>query len=370
MPEKREILFSRPMMPPIEEYYEEIKEIWGSKWLATFGPKQRLFEEKLKGYLETDNDVLAFSNGHTALEAIVGSLGDTGEIITTPFTFISTANAIVRNGFTPVFCDIKDDMTIDAEQVEKMINPNTVAVLATHVMGNVCDVDALDVIRKKYNIKIIYDGAHVFGVRHCGKNICEFGDAIMFSFHASKVFNSAEGGLAVINVEKIKHRVEQYRYYGMDSGEAVIPGTNGKMHELTAAFGICNLRHINEYIEKRKSAYELYRESLEGVAGIYMRIDNPMTEYNYIYCYIHVDKDLYGIDALTLVAILNRNGVHAKKCFPKLICDMELYKDSNKGDIKKAYYYLDNIVVLPLHSELSKEDIKYVCDIIKNAKAR
>lgn len=365
----KEIFFNRTMLPPIEEYYEQIKDIWESKWLATFGPKQKLFEEQLREYLNIKKDVLVFSNGHSALEAIVGSIGAKGEIITTSFTFISTANAIIRNGFIPVFCDVNDKMTIDVEQAEKMINSNTVAILATHVMGNVCDVVALEKIGKKYGIKIIYDGAHVFGVDYCGKSICEYGDATMYSFHASKVFNTAEGGAAAINDDKIRYRAERYRYFGMNEGTAVMAGTNGKMHELTAALGICNLRWIDDFIERRKKIYELYKDGLKDIRGIHFRIDDENIKYNYIYCYINIDEVEFGMNAKSLLKILNYRGIHAKKCFTSLVSDMEIYKQSKKGIINKAYYFLENTIVLPLHAYLSEQDVEYVCDVINNAKS-
>ena len=365
---EREVFFNRTMLPPIDEYYEQIKDIWESKWLATFGPKQQLFENQLREYLNIKKDPLVFVNGHIALEAVVGSICRKGEIITTPFTFISTANSIVRNGHTPVFCDVNDNMTIDVKQVEKMINHNTVAVLATHVMGNVCDVEKLEEIGLKYGIKVIYDGAHVFGVKYCGKSICEYGDATMFSFHASKVFNTAEGGAAIFNDGEMKCRAVNYRYFGMNEGTAVMLGTNGKMHELSAALGICNLRRINEYIEKRGKMYALYKQGLKDTIGINFRIENENVEYNYIYCYINVSEKEFGMDADSLLKILNNRGVHAKKCFPSLICDMEIYKNSKRGVIEKAYVFLENTIVLPLHADLTEQDVEYVCDVINNTK--
>lgn len=366
---EKEIFFNRAMLPPIEEYYEQIKDIWETKWLATFGPKQKLFENQLREYLNIKKDVLVFTNGHTALEAVVGSIGKMGEIITTPFTFISTANSIIRNGYSPVFCDVNDNMTIDVNEVEKMINSNTVAILATHVMGNVCDVENLEKLGKKYGIKVIYDGAHVFGVNYCGKSICEYGDATMFSFHASKVFNTAEGGAAVINDDEIRWRAERYRYFGMNEGTAIIAGTNGKMHELSAALGICNLRRLNEYIEKRKKVYALYKQRLKCTKGIDFRIEDERINYNYIYSYIYVNEVEFGMNANALLKILNNRKIHAKKCFPFLVCDMDIYKSSKRGVIDKAYMFLENTIVLPLYADLSVQDVEYICDVINNAKS-
>lgn len=365
---EREVFFNRAMLPPIEEYYEQLKDIWDSKWLATFGPKQVLFEEQLRKYLGIKKDVLVFANGHTALEAVVGSIGRTGEIITTPFTFISTANAIVRNEHIPVFCDVNDNMTIDVKQIEELISSRTVAILATHVMGNVCDIEDLEKIGKKYGIKVIYDGAHVFGVNYYGKSVCEYGDATMFSFHASKVFNSAEGGAAVINDDEMRFRTEKYRYFGMSDNTAILAGTNGKMHELTAALGICNLRRIDDYIQRRKELYDLYKLKLKDTRGISFRSEDEHIKYNYIYCYLSVNKIEFGLNADELLKELNSRGVHAKKCFPSLICDMEIYKNSKRGIISKAYLFLENTIVLPLHADLTIQDVEYVCDVIKGAK--
>lgn len=359
----KEIRFSKAMLPPLEEYYEQLKDIWKSGWLATFGPKHLEFENRLKEFLENDN-VLAFTNGHTALESIIGALQANGEIITTPFTFISTANAIYRNGFMPVFCDIDENMTIDVDMVETLISEKTVAVVATHVLGNPCCIEKLEKIGKEYNIKIIYDGAHVFGVKYKGKFISDYGDATMYSFHASKVFNCAEGGAVVFNDEKLGIEIKKFRYYGMDNYQAVMTGLNGKMHEITAALGICNLRHLSNVIERRKILFERYVNNLKNTVGIYVRkaIDN--VEYNYIYFYILVNQDEYGISAENLLCILNNKGIHAKKCFPMLISEMKAYKECRKGNLSKSYFFLENIIILPLFIELLESDIDYICDII------
>ncbi len=360
---RREILFSKAMLPPIDEYYREVQDIWQTKWLSTFGPKQKLFEERLKTYLGT-NDLFVFTNGHTALESIIGAMRLKGEVITTPFTFISTAHAIIRNGLTPIFCDINEDMTIDTDEAKKLITDKTSAIIATHVMGNPCDVNALEKIREKYNIKIVYDGAHVFGVKKGGKSISQYGSATMFSFHASKVFNCAEGGAVVYSPDVPKADIEAFRYFGMQSGNAYLPGLNGKMHELTAALGICNLNYLDSEIENRKRLFSQYRKRLENTAGIRFRIDKTDIEYNYIYFYIVVDEKEYGMHAQSLLGYLRSAGIHAKACFPALICDMDLYKDCRRGKLERAYFYLENTIVLPLHSDLRDEDIEYICDII------
>ena len=360
----KEIYFSTPYLPPIEEYNLQIQKIWNNKCLATFGPLHSLFESKLCEYLHSE-DLLLYSNGHTALEAIVGAMELKGEIITTPFTFISTSNAIARNGSTPVFCDINDNLTINTDQIEEMISSNTVAIIAVHALGNVCDIERLSIIEKKYNVPVIYDGAHAFGIKVNGKSIAQYGTT-MFSFHASKVFNSAEGGAVACNNRLVAERIKKYRFYGLEAGDVNLPGINGKMNELSAALGLCNLNHIDEIISYRKRLVERYKINLSSINGITFRKVDCKVQYNYIYFYIIVDEYKYGKTADDLCNILNANKIHAKKCFPRLISEMAFYKKCVKRSLDKASFYLNHIVVLPLHNQMNDEDVDYICDIIRH----
>lgn len=363
--DKKEILFSKAMLPPLDDFYNQLRDIWKTGWLATFGPKHEIFETMLKERLNSEN-LLVFVNGHTALESAIGCIGKSGEIITTPYTFISTANAIYRNGFKPVFCDVNHNMTLDVKSAENLITDKTVAIVATHVLGNPCEVEHLEKIGKKHNLKIIYDGAHVFGVKYKGRCISEYGDATMYSFHASKVFNSAEGGAVVFNDKEIGNALQKFRYFGMEKGQTTIPGLNGKMNEITAALGICNLNILDNIIAVRKKLYNRYVTNLRETAGIYLRVPDEDIEYNYIYFYIQVDEKEYGMSATELLEVLQDKGIHAKKSFPMLISDMELYKDCTRGNLDNSRRFLKEIIVLPLHPELQEIDVDYICTLIND----
>lgn len=267
----KKILVTRSSMPPIEEYIEEIKTIWDSHWLTNMGDKHKELQRKLTAYLGVDN-VDLLTNGHMALELSMQALNLQGEVITTPFTFASTTHAIVRNGLQPVFCDINDrDFTIDVEKIESLITDRTCAIAPVHVYGNICDVEAIEYIAKKYGLKVIYDAAHAFGVRYKSRGIASYGDVSCFSFHATKVFNTIEGGAVCFSNEATDFgkKIQQLKNFGIEGPESVTAvGANAKMNEFCAAMGLCNLRHVDDEIAKRKKAAEVYREYLEGVEGI------------------------------------------------------------------------------------------------------
>lgn len=265
------ILVTRSSMPSYEEYCEEIKDLWESHWLTNMGVKHKKLQEELEAYLGISH-VALYTNGHLALENAIASLNlpTGGEVITTPFTFASTTHAIVRNGLVPVFCDIKeDDYTIDTVKLEQLITDKTVAIVPVHVYGNMCDVEEIDRIAKKYGLKVIYDAAHAFGVKYKGVSAACFGDASMFSFHATKVFNTIEGGCVCFKDDKFVTLLNDMKNFGIHGPESVqYVGGNAKMNEFQAAMGICNLRHLNDEIAKRKRVVEKYRSRLEGVEGI------------------------------------------------------------------------------------------------------
>ncbi|MBR2290667.1 MAG: DegT/DnrJ/EryC1/StrS family aminotransferase, partial [Clostridia bacterium] len=289
----KKILVTQSSMPSLDEYVEEIKSIFESKWLTNMGDKHRKLEEDLKNYLNVSN-VSLYTNGHMALYIAIKSFDfpEGSEIITTPYSFSSTTHAIIQNNLKPVFCDInEDDYTIDASKIESLITDKTVAILPVHVYGHVCDVEAIDRIAKKHNLKVIYDAAHVFGVNYKGKSIAEYGDISMFSFHATKVFNTIEGG-ALVYKDGVKRDVlEQLKNFGIiDQEKVLLVGTNAKMNEFCAAMGICNLRHIDEEIAKRSRVYSRYLERLSGIDGITVsRIQYDVTP-NYAYFPVIFDK--------------------------------------------------------------------------------
>lgn len=361
----KNILVTQSSMPSYEEYCEEIKSIWDTKWLTNNGEKHEELQHKLEEYLGAKH-VTLFCNGHSALYSAIKTLGLTGEIITTPYTFASTTHAIVQNGCVPVFCDIKeDDFTIDVDKIESLITENTSAILAVHVYGNPCDVDKIDKIAKKHNLKVIYDAAHAFGVKYKGKPIASYGDVSMFSFHATKVFNTIEGGCLAFNDDSLVKKLDQLKNFGIVDAEHVnFPGFNYKMNEFQAAMGICNLRHLDDEIKKRKKNVGLYLKLLKDVNGINLNAYKRNIVYNYAYFPILVNDDFkYSRDNVYL--LLAQEGIFSRKYFYPLTSDFECYKEFNNGNLNIASKVSDSVLTLPLYADLKEEEIKKICTVLK-----
>ena len=271
----KKILVTRSSMPPYEEYTEAIRDIWDTHWLTNMGKYHNELEKQLKEYLGV-NGLSLFTNGHMALELALQAMNLSGEIITTPFTFASTTHAIIRNGLTPVFCDINNiDFTIDVSKIEALITDKTSAILPVHVYGNICDVEKIEQIANKYGIKVIYDAAHAFGVRYKGIGIGNFGDASMFSFHATKVFNTIEGGaISFHDNDEFSQKLYRLKNFGIKNEETVDDiGANAKLNEFSAVMGLCNLKHIGTELEKRKQIVNTYMNELSSINGI--QLPNP-----------------------------------------------------------------------------------------------
>jgi dTDP-4-amino-4,6-dideoxygalactose transaminase len=357
---------TRSSMPEFEEYIEEIKNLWESRWLTNMGEKHNKLQDELAKYLSCQN-VSLFTNGHLALEAAIAAMKLTGEVITTPFTFASTTQAIVRNGLTPVFCDINpDDYTIDANKIEALITDKTSAIIPVHVYGNVCDVYEIDKIAKKHNLKVIYDAAHTFGVRVGDRGVASFGDASMFSFHATKVFNTIEGGCVAYANDELTQKLQIQKNFGMKNAECYpeIAG-NAKMNEFQAAMGLCNLRHVNEEIQKRKKAVERYKERLVGTDGIKLWFEQDGIEHNYAYFPVVFDKEVFGKGRDEVEQLLKDNNIFARKYFYPLTSEFECY--SGKFEIQETPVAKDissRVLTLPLYADLTEEDIDRICDII------
>ena len=360
------IQVTRSSMPEFEEYIEEIRELWDTHWLTNMGTKHKNLESQLLDYLKVPNITL-FTNGHLALECIIAALNLKGEVITTPFTFASTTHAIVRNGLKPVFCDINpDDYTIDVEKIESLITEKTSAIIPVHVYGNVCDVEAIDKIAKKHNLKVIYDAAHTFGVTVNGQGIGTFGDASMFSFHATKVFNTIEGGAVTYNDSSIKQVLNDLKNFGITGPETVeYVGGNAKMNEFQAAMGICNLRHVNGEISKRKKVVERYIDNLKDIAGIQLSKEQMDVESNY--AYFPVVFDGYKMTRDEVFEKLKGNDIVARKYFYPLTNSFECYKDRYDVDeTPVAKYIAERVLTLPLYADLALEDVDRICEIIKS----
>lgn len=350
-------------MPPFEEYCEEIKSIWDTVHLTNMGPIHNKLKTELSSYLGVRNTEL-FVNGHLALYCILKAMDLKGEIITTPFTFASTTNAIVQAGCTPVFCDVKDDYTIDEAKIEELITDKTTAILGVHVYGNICNVEEIERIAKKHNLKVIYDAAHAFGVEYKGKGICSYGDASMLSFHATKVYHTIEGGAICYNDDSLTEKLSLERSFGVKGDELLCFGTNAKMNEFSAAMGICNLRHIDTEIASRGEAFKLYTELLGGKDGIKLLEFVPALKQNFAYFPVLFEKEKFGKNRDEVIAELGAEGINARKYFYPLVSENKGFTEDMTENTPKAKYYSENILCLPLYAHLEAEDIKRICDII------
>lgn len=360
------IQVTRSSMPNFEEYTEEIKDLWESHWLTNMGAKHKELEVSLKQYLNTSNITL-FTNGHLALECVIAAYNLTGEVITTPFTFASTTHAIVRNGLKPVFCDVNpDNYTMDVDKIEALITDKTSAIIPVHVYGNICNVREIKRIAKKYNLKVIYDAAHAFGVTVDEIDVSNFGDASMFSFHATKVFNTIEGGAVTYKDEKLAKILYDIKNFGITGPESVeYVGGNAKMNEFQAAMGICNLRHVDEEIEKRKAVVERYVKRLSGIDGI--KLCKPQEGVKNNYAYFPVVFDGYKMKRDQVFEALKEQNIIARKYFYPLTNSFECYSGRfSPEETPVAKYIAERVLTLPLYADLSLEDVDRICNIILN----
>ena len=359
---------TRSSMPPFEEYCEEIKKLWDSHWLTNMGTEHETLERQLKEFLDCP-EVVLFTNGHLALENAIAAFEFPrgGEVITTPFTFASTTHAIVRNGLTPVFCDVNPfDFTIDVEKIEELITDRTVAILPVHVYGNICNVEAVKDIAERHGLRVIYDAAHAFGEKYDGESVANFGDASMFSFHATKAFNTIEGGAVCIKDAMMAETLNDMKNFGIRNPEScVFVGGNAKMNEFQAAMGICNLRHFDEEIAKRRAVFERYMENLLGTDDLSLPIPRVNVESNYSYFPViftgHLDRD-------RVFLTLRENGIVARKYFYPLTNEYECYRDyptAGRDKTPVAAYHADRVLTLPMYADLALDDVDRICEIIK-----
>jgi len=362
----KDILVTQSSMSPVEEYIEEIYDIWESKQLTNMGVKHQQLIRMLQDRLQTEN-VELLVNGHMALELSLQALHLSGEVITTPFTFVSTTHAIVRNGLTPVFCDIHPtDFTMDVSAIEKHITEKTCAIMPVHVYGNICNVEEIDRIAQKHNLKVIYDAAHAFGEVYKGRNVSNYGDVSCYSFHATKVFNTIEGGAACFRDKKVGEVLHRLINFGIQSAEKIVAvGPNAKMNEFCAAMGICNLRHLDGEIKKRKLVHERYTENLKNIDGITLRQIQPDVESNYAYYPIVIDQEVYGHTRDELFAFLEANGIRSRKYFYPAINDCDVFKGMyDPNDTPVALSISKRVLTLPLYADLPLDVVDRICDLI------
>ena len=362
------ILVTRSSMPGLQEYMEEISSLWDSHWLTNMGPKHKQLQSELCKYLGVENiDLL--TNGHMAIELTLQAMNLQGEVITTPFTFASTTHAIVRNSLEPVFCDINPvTYTMDVEKLESLITDRTCAILPVHIYGNICNVEEIGRIARKYELKVIYDACHTFGETYKGKGIGSFGDASCFSFHATKPFNTIEGGAVCFRDQRLGEALKDLKNFGIHGPEEVSAvGANAKMNEFCAAMGLCNLRHIDSEIEKRRKVVERYRSHLEGVEGLRLNAEDPNVRYNYAYFPVVVEEKIFGSSRAEIIDALAEQGIGAGKYFYPLTNTFSAFHGKyNVLETPVALHVSKRVLTLPLYADLALEDVDRICGIILN----
>jgi len=364
------ILVTQSSMPPYEEYIEAIRPLWETHWLTNMGKYHQELEERLKKYLGVPGLSLMV-NGHMALELAlqVFDLPEDAEVITTPFTFISTTNAIIRNHLKPVFCDIKlEDGTIDEGRIEELITENTAAIMPVHVYGNVCNVEKIQDIASKHHLKVIYDAAHAFGIRYKGRGIGSYGDASVFSFHATKVFNTIEGGAVTFSSPVVYEKLADLKNFGIRDEELVTEiGANAKMNEFAAIMGLCNLGHIDSCIDERKKRYDIYESGLKKVRGIRLLNQNRDATQNYSYLPVVVEDD-YPLSRDELYCKLKEHNIFARKYFYPLTAQQECIRGKCRmAKLENARELSAKVLALPLYPTLEMEAVKTILHFIEEA---
>lgn len=364
----KKIFVTRASMPPFEEYVEEIKELWDTHILTNMGVKHKELEKKLENYLHVKN-VSLMVNGHMALELAIQAMDLTGEVITTPFTFASTTHAIVRNGLTPVFCDIDPETyTMDPDKIKELITERTSAIIPVHVYGNICNTERIEEIAKKYGLKVIYDAAHAFGEEYNNIGVGNFGDASIFSFHATKVFNTIEGGAVCFHDNEYGMNLYRLKNFGIRGPEIVdFVGANAKMNEFQAAMGICNLRYVDKEIKKRQKVYQHYIKRLKEIPGLQLMKIQENIKYNYAYFPVLFHEEIFGANRDQVFNALAIEDFYTRKYFYPLTSMYECYHDKfDEITTPIALQISKKVLTLPIYADLSIDTIDRVCDLIQN----
>ena len=362
------ITVTSPLMPSLAELNEYLSDIWNRKWITNNGHYHQELEKALCEYLDVPY-ISVFTNGTLPLITALQALRITGEVITTPYSFVATTHALWWNGIKPVFVDI-DPVTgnLDPDRIEAAITPRTTAIMPVHVYGQPCDTDRIQAIANKYGLKVIYDAAHAFGVKVNGNSILNAGDMSTLSFHATKVYNTIEGGALVMHDEKTKRRIDYLKNFGFaGETEVVAPGINSKMDEVRAAYGLINLKQVDAAIEARRQVALTYREALKDVAGITMMNDQPHVRHNYSYFPIFIDAEEYGMTRDELYFKMKEQNVLGRRYFYPLISTFSTYRgleSSRPDNLPNAHKMADQVICLPMHHALSQEDINRVIDCI------
>ncbi len=370
-PFSENIFVTRPVFPSIEEVTEKLRDIWSAKWLTNNGPQHYMLERELEQYLKVPYLSL-FNNGTIALIIAIKSLRLQGEVITTPFTFAATPHVLSWNNIRPIFCDIDEDtMNIDADKIESMITPQTTAILAVHVFGTPCNVEKIQQVADAYGLKVVYDAAHAFGVEIDGQGIGNFGDISMFSFHATKVYHTLEGGALVHGNKNLKQRIDLLKNFGIkNEDEVVMAGINGKLDEVRAAIGRIMLGYVADEKEKRRKLHEVYNAELGNVEGLkLMPHCAENVKLNYQYYVIRVDEKVFGKSRDYVYDELKKYNVHARKYFHPLCSEFTCYRQLNSShpeNLPVANVVGQQVLSLPMYGELTADDVKKICAIIKS----
>lgn len=364
------IFVTQPFLPPLEEFIPYLQKVWDSKILTNGGPFHQQLEKELATYLGVEY-VSLFSNGTIALMTALQALGISGEVITTPYSFIATAHSLVWNGITPVFVDVEPDtLNLDPAKIEAAITPNTTAIMPVHCYGNPCDVHEIERIADKHNLKVIYDAAHAFGVRTDSGSVLNFGDLSVLSFHATKVFNTFEGGAIISPDAAVKARIDQLKNFGLvDELTVFEAGLNGKMSEINAAFGLLQLSHVPGAIAERRKIDEAYRESLRGIPGVQFPINHRATAQNYSYFPVLIGPE-FRCSRDELFMELKEGGVIARRYFYPLISEFHMYRDfpsAAPANLPVAAEAARQVICLPIYPQLEAADLHRIIDIIKGA---
>jgi dTDP-4-amino-4,6-dideoxygalactose transaminase len=366
-PFEKPVYVTKPFLPPLEEFCQGLGEIWESRWLTNDGPVLRKFTRQLCDLFETDN-VCLFNNGTLALQIALQGMDLSGEVITTPFTFVATTHALFWNKIRPVFVDIEPDYyTLDPEKVEAAITPWTTAILAVHVYGHPCKLNMLADIARRHNLRLIYDAAHAFGVKAGNVPMAHFGDLSMFSFHSTKLFHSIEGGMLVFRDAGLKGKFDYLKNFGFrNEVEVVMPGTNAKMNEMQALMGLQVLNYLEGIMQKRAKITAVYRSRLKDVPGI--RLTPPLSaeiRYNDAYLPVEVDEKEFGMSRDALYEKLKEWNVFTRRYFYPLICDFPCYRSVPvKDPLTNARRTANRILTLPIYDSLELSDVEIICDII------
>ena len=362
------ITVTSPLLPNLDEFTDSLKEIWESKWITNNGQFHQKLEAALAEYLKVPY-ISLFTNGTLPLLTALQALRITGEVITTPYSFVATTHALWWNGIKPVFVDIDPSTgNIDPQKIEAAITPRTTAILPVHVYGKPCDTEAIQAIADKYGLKVIYDAAHAFGVEVNGESLLNAGDMSTLSFHATKVFNTIEGGAMVMHDEKTKQRIDYLKNFGFaNEVEVVGPGINSKMDEIRSAYGLLNLKQVDAAIAARQKVAVAYRDALRNVDGISFWDDMPGVRHNYSYFPIFVDAKKYGMTRDELYMKMKDQGVWGRRYFYPLISEFSTYRgleSSRPENLPNAHMMADTVICLPMHHALREEEINRIIDCI------